>query len=278
MYKYLNDGRKVCVVGKINSTEFIVQEIFIAKDGSELPAGENFVVKSLHDNPVKSYHETQLEKLKEKELKAEQNLEDIEAKTRKAKKELSMMQDMFKSCLATFEAINKNKYTLETLSSFLSGGIEWVVLDSYGLNKPERLKDVLIQDSGSWGRFQYEGLKLVTLYGKEDGNLEYRLKDYKDGSGSTKKIYPFCTFDEAVEKVKCLAVGRLEKDYFTKDDLNICNDLNIEFNKEQRQKIESILNQQNEVGIENNKKCIKEAILKIKSLKSSINTLKETLK
>lgn len=61
--KYLSDGRKVVIVGKLNNQETIVQEIFVTNNGSEIPSGENFVVKSLHDEPIMSY-----QKKKEKEL------------------------------------------------------------------------------------------------------------------------------------------------------------------------------------------------------------------
>lgn len=39
--KYLADGRKVVVIGKINQTEHIVQEIFVTDSGDELPSGDN---------------------------------------------------------------------------------------------------------------------------------------------------------------------------------------------------------------------------------------------
>ena len=44
-FKYTTDNKKVIVVGKLNSQETIVQEIFISND-SEIPSGEHFVVKS----------------------------------------------------------------------------------------------------------------------------------------------------------------------------------------------------------------------------------------
>jgi hypothetical protein len=42
--KYTSKGQKVRIVGKLNSTEFIVQEIHVTESGDEVPAGENFVV------------------------------------------------------------------------------------------------------------------------------------------------------------------------------------------------------------------------------------------
>lgn len=50
--KYTDDGKKVLVVGKLNAQQTIVQEIFVSA-GQEIPSGENFVVKSLHDAPAK---------------------------------------------------------------------------------------------------------------------------------------------------------------------------------------------------------------------------------
>jgi hypothetical protein len=69
--KYTTDGKKVIVVGNLNSQEKIVQEIFIV-DGNEIPSGENFVTKSLHDFPAISWKESELIKLEsryEKERK-----------------------------------------------------------------------------------------------------------------------------------------------------------------------------------------------------------------
>ncbi|VGD33408.1 Uncharacterised protein [Klebsiella pneumoniae] len=54
--KYLSDGRKVVVVGQLNQTETIVQEVFVTEAGDELPGGERFVTKSLHDVPVESWY------------------------------------------------------------------------------------------------------------------------------------------------------------------------------------------------------------------------------
>ena len=43
--KYTTDGKKVVVIGNLNSQEKIVQEVFIIND-AEIPSGENFVVTS----------------------------------------------------------------------------------------------------------------------------------------------------------------------------------------------------------------------------------------
>lgn len=53
-HKFTSDGRKVAIIGALNAKETIVQEVFIT-DGTEFPAGEHFVVKTLLDAPAETY-------------------------------------------------------------------------------------------------------------------------------------------------------------------------------------------------------------------------------
>ncbi len=61
--KYTTDGKKVVIIGDLNQTDKIVQEIFVTENGDEIPQGERFVVRSLLDQPAKSWKETKLEEL-----------------------------------------------------------------------------------------------------------------------------------------------------------------------------------------------------------------------
>ena len=63
--KYTSDGKKVVVVGALNSKETIVQEVFVQGE-TEIPSGENFVVKSLHNSPSISWKEKNLLDLEKK--------------------------------------------------------------------------------------------------------------------------------------------------------------------------------------------------------------------
>ena len=78
--KFLSDGRKVVVVGALNNQETIVQEVFVTQQGDEIPGGERFVVKSLHDQPVESW--LSREKAKQEKALADAKLK-IERSTRK---------------------------------------------------------------------------------------------------------------------------------------------------------------------------------------------------
>ena len=47
--KYTTDGKKVVVIGDLNQTEKIVQEIYVTDDGCEIPQGER---NERHDRKV----------------------------------------------------------------------------------------------------------------------------------------------------------------------------------------------------------------------------------
>ena len=64
LIKYTSDGKKVAIVGKLNAQETIVQEVFVSGE-SEIPSGENFIVKSLHDNPVVSWKEKKTQEIED---------------------------------------------------------------------------------------------------------------------------------------------------------------------------------------------------------------------
>ena len=64
-FKYTDDGRKVVVIAPLNAKETIVQEVFVSS-GQEIPSGENFVVKNLHDSPVVSWKEKNLAELEQR--------------------------------------------------------------------------------------------------------------------------------------------------------------------------------------------------------------------
>jgi len=59
MIKYTASGNKVIVVGKLNNQETIVQKIFVS-EGNEIPAGENFIVKTLLDAPAETWKEKKM--------------------------------------------------------------------------------------------------------------------------------------------------------------------------------------------------------------------------
>lgn len=213
--KYTDDGKKVLVVGKLNAQQTIVQEIFVSA-GQEIPSGENFVVKSLHDAPAESWKEKNLRELEQRydrdRAKLQKQIEDQERRLSlerdKAKEQTSVLLQFVK---------NSDDSQLETLKSFMAGEITHLFVAGYSPEIISWTDSNTAYDIDSWGgRTRLEGIKLVSLMGKSDGDLSYRLHEYRDGSGNSKTIYPATSYTAAL----AMAQTQLDKDseaYLTTD-------------------------------------------------------------
>lgn len=208
--KYLSDGRKVALVGKLNNEEWIVQEVFVTEAGDEIPSGERFTAKSLHDAPVESWKDRDMKK-KEARLKdLERQYDQIQDSMRRAKIDAQVASDIRKSVTAM--ANNVNAESLKALEQFLCGEIRWLVREAdYSFYLPEPF-DSAIQDTDSWGgRRRYEGLKLMSLFGKANGDLGFGINRYRDGSGDYSMVRPFDSFESASRHCISVAVQRAKE-------------------------------------------------------------------
>lgn len=205
--KFTNDGKKVLVVGKLNAQETIVQEIFVSS-GQEIPSGENFVVKSLHDAPSESWKEKNLRELEaryEKDrLRLQAQLDDQENKLALAKSKAKAHADVLLSFVKGSDASQ-----IETLRLFMAGQITHLFVAGYSPEIIHWTDSREVYDCDSYGgRTRVEGIKLVSLMGKTDGSLSYRLNQYRDGSGSSVTIFPATSYEGAL----AMAQDQLDKD------------------------------------------------------------------
>lgn len=175
--KYTTDGRKVAVVGKLNSQETIVQEIFIS-NGNEIPSGENFVVKSLHDAPVVSWKEAELKKLEERYNKEKANYElELDRLYKERREKGHKIMEILSYQDKLIKHLPKNEF--DRLSMILSGEIEWVVVDrDYMLPQIWKFEDWKLAEDGD------KKLKLLTVWGEDDGTMTYGLGNYASYSSS----------------------------------------------------------------------------------------------
>jgi hypothetical protein len=196
--KYTTDGKKVVVVGKLNNQETIVQEIFIS-DGNEIPAGENFVVRSLLDAPSVSW--------KEKKIKDTEN--DYNIIVKKHEEEIRKYKIMIRqesaTTMATLKALksvqnNITNESFKTVIDFISGNITHFLETSYnGMRIVDFKKKTKINDD-----YYRSSLKLASVFGKDDGSLSYRISQYSDGSDSysTSEVIPFLNYESAHTELK----------------------------------------------------------------------------
>ena len=230
--KYLSDGRKVCVIGKINTSEHIVQEIFITENGDEIPSGEKFTTKSLHDAPVESYKQRSEKELEKRVAAASRELELVNLRLAEANKKARANLAIASSALKSIGCI-KDKEKLNLLSMFLSGSIEYVVFDNYSILPPLKFEDA-VQDGS------YNELKLISLFGKANGDLEFRINQYRDGSGSDKTITAFETYQQALNHIKLIFMSKIENNRGYCSDFKKCLDMGIVFTGEEKAKIKNL--------------------------------------
>lgn len=205
--KYTDDGKKVLVVGKLNATQTIVQEIFVSA-GQEIPSGENFVVKSLHDAPAESWKEKNLREL---EARYESDRKKLQAQIDDQERRLSLERDKAKlqtSALMKFVA-HSDESQLETLKAFMAGEITHLFVAGHSPEIISWKDSNKTYDADSfYHHARLEGIKLVSLMGKSDGDLSYQLHKYRDGSGSSETVHPAKSYEEAL----AMAQAQLDED------------------------------------------------------------------
>lgn len=193
--KYTNDGKKVKVIGNLNQTTKIVQEIFVTDAGDEIPSGENFTVTSLHDEPVKSWHEKEVIRMTEK----------YEVTKERLQKEIDQLQKRYQESRKKVNAWCKNLKTPESFQEhfqeiikILSFQYKFIVSNRYGKYTINDFDEELVRNDE---RFD-DGLRLLTIYGRNKGGLNFRLNEYTDGSGTKTEVFFFETKEEAINFIK----------------------------------------------------------------------------
>ncbi|NBM30600.1 hypothetical protein [Proteus sp. G4417] len=234
--KFLSDGRKVAVLGKLNATESIVQEIFVTDSGVEIPSGENFTTKSLHDEPVKSHKERELERAEQGINKAKQERDKINQEIDEIKIKLSGYRDLFKSVSVLANNIDKQDFT--HFLDVITGKVKYAVPSGYPV--PHEIEDAMEYMScidNYYGRKKYDGLRLMTLLGRSDGRISYQLNRWPDGSGGDTSVEFFNDIESARNYIKSRFMENFNK---IKVSLSFYENLRkngIEFNDEELKKI-----------------------------------------
>lgn len=195
--KFTTDGKKVVVIGSLNSQEKIVQEIFVI-GGSEIPSGEHFVVKSLHDAPAVSWKESELKKLEARYNKESKQYEDELQRLHKSYKERSQeLRAKLNYCGLALKNVNEDSFN--TLIDYITGEIKWIVIGGY---------DPKLVPIDEFHQMYEDKLRLISLFGKDDGTFTYAVGDYYDYSGGNKKFHPFINYDDALLKFKELLLSQ----------------------------------------------------------------------
>lgn len=233
--KYLSDGRKVAVVGQLNNVESIVQEIFVSESGDEIPSGERFTVKSLHDAPVKSWKEKKQDELEERIAKTKEKEKLAEKELREIAFKLQGKKEQARQAAQHIEQLMDNPEAFDTFCAFVSGNINWLVEENpWRLKKPEAFDEMAyVKDGYGYEGGKFEAVKLVSIFGKASGDVGYKRNRYQDGSGSYVNIIPFESYQDAVNVVRKQADEKIANGSLSADDLKVCKELGFEFTKDE---------------------------------------------
>lgn len=112
----------------------------------------------------------------------------------------------------------KQHKSLENLDLFIQGKITHFIFIESGRYAIKEFNDML-ELSDNYDRNKF---KLLTLYGRSNGDLEWGISTYSDGSGSIKTVYPCLSKEDAEDKVI-----KIYHDLLSKLDSRIINNLFI---------------------------------------------------
>jgi hypothetical protein len=203
------------VIGQLNATSTIVQEVFIINN-KEKPSGEHFVVTSLHDAPAESWKEKNLRLIEANYTTKSREFENkLEALKRQYEGQKTVLSE--KITFAAKFIKDASPEDFKTMLNFLTGKITHLVVGS--LYSPEIItmeefeQKVLKQED----RWSSDGIKLITIYGKGRGQLNYRINEYSDGSGFNKLVLLFTNYADAHAKVEEILLAKESYDVNTID-------------------------------------------------------------
>lgn len=129
---------------------------------------------------------------------------EIEAKRRELAEATDEVSGFFRDEKARQERIKRHE-DLARLDDFISGKISHVVKRSYGAITIEEFKEAIEQTD----RYSRDGLKLLTLFGRPDGGLQWKVNRYSDGSGQDMDVFP-C---QSAEEARSVATSLLAKEF-----------------------------------------------------------------
>lgn len=270
--KYLSDGRKVAIIGKLNNQEMIVQEIFVDDKGNEIPSGEPFTAKSLHDTPVKSWKQMEEERAEKRLNAIKEEIEKDEEKIKDIYIKLSGYKDALEATSKFVQLLEEKD--LKIMTAFVTGTIKYIVYSEYGIKEPVNMMDEIIRTDWYYNN-RYEGIKLVSVLGNSKGNFEYRIHQYGDSSGSSRKVYPFTNYEDAKNFIKEKAIDRINKETLSIEEYKICKKMGIEFEKEIEEKFKSQIIKDKGKCINDKKDTIKKLEIEITEKEKQIQNIKQ---
>ncbi|MCU1282322.1 MAG: hypothetical protein JWM53_5868 [bacterium] len=174
---------------------YIVRQLFTREDGEPHVGKPEIWHEVFATPPVAKVHE--------KIAAAEKRLQELNAAITAARDQQRELDATEKDRLARL----KQHEALARIDDFLAGKITHYVVESWsGFVILDTAKAISgDEDSHSYNK----ETKLLTLFGKSNGDLQWCLNRYSDGSGQWSAVWPCTSYGDAVR----VATTRIEEEY-----------------------------------------------------------------
>ena len=175
---------------------------------AEVPEGERLVWRQVLDEEGETY-DGELYIISESALHKSpprQKINNQIAELRATRDDLTKQVQSFRQELKSFEdgtnermAKLKQHKSLQRLDDYLNGRItHYVELTTYSPPEIIAFEEAKTNDA----RSRRDKLKLLTLFGRTNGDLEWGLNRYSDGSGINTTVTPCTSYNDAVKAIK----------------------------------------------------------------------------
>lgn len=197
---FLENGERVSVIDELESG-FLIERYIGYQDwegewNERLSGNKEFADIVLKSAPESVYS---------------QFVKDAESRLSKINSEISDKRDELKSIRDEIKSIEdkcKNNKALNHIFDFIAGDFEYFAFPNCYNGNYIRTKNTTLSDEGD--RYNRE-TKLLTLYGRTKGDLQWNINRYSDGSGADSIAIPCKTAEDAKEVVANYMTTELDR-------------------------------------------------------------------
>jgi len=195
MRKYLRDGQEVEVISEVKDG-FLIQNVIYDSYSDEeyIEDSISYFTNKVFDKPPTIQYAEKVKSLKKE-------IEELNTLKRNIVEEIKQSEERHKETIKKF-----NKYSeLKNLNMFIDGKITHYAFLNWSGGEIVTFEKAVCQ-------YDHKTLKLLTLFGKSKGNLEWRLSEYSDHSGGWNTVIPCFSFEEARQEVQKHIDAKIKED------------------------------------------------------------------
>ena len=216
---YKIDGTKGTYIEKLITGEHVVSVEFYDthyyNDEPEVVENITQIWDKVYANAPTTAKEEKIAQLDRDIDTRTQSYYELSAKVTDKRRELLDLEAESKARLSN---ITQHK-ALANLELFIQGKITHFLIVASGSYSIMDFDTAIALSESDRGFDRPNAIKLLTLYGRSNGDLEWQINQYSDGSGSSKQVYPCISEEDA--KYKAITVWLEKLDKLKREDYNL---------------------------------------------------------